>query len=272
MLAINVQESTTTTGTGDITLAGVSEDGRTFTSQFAVDSPLFYFIDDRSGNWEHGIGVLSSSTILVRTTFISSSTGSSVNFSAGTKQVFNGYPSSSIVKPKLESGRRIVSPHITDTDTSSNISTSRQTYSPFIVEQEVTFDSIGVSISIASSTGTFHLALYESTTELYPGKRIVNTSANSSTTTGLFVIGITPIKLKPGMYWFGFWNEETASYRGYSISAAYNVGIGANDPNLFNSSGFNLSGQAGLSEMPAIAPSSMGASTVALPTVFMDVE
>lgn len=91
MLAVNVQESTTTTGTGNITLDGSSEDGRTFTSQRAINERFNYYIDDRAGNWEHGIGYLSGATTLVRETLLDSSTGSTVNFGAGTKQVFEGF-------------------------------------------------------------------------------------------------------------------------------------------------------------------------------------
>jgi len=272
MLAVNVQESTTTTGTGDITLAGASEDGRTFTSQFDTDEPLYYYIDDRAGNWEFGIGHLSGASTLVRESLTDSSTGSLINFGAGTKQVFNGYPSASVVKPKLQSGRRIISPHIVDPDNNSNLSIERQIYLPFIVEQETTFDSLGASVSLASSTGVFHLGLYTSSAELYPENRIVNASGNSSTSSGIVNVAITPTKLKAGIYWVAIWNGESSSFRSYSITSAYNVGIGVSGSNLFNPSGFLLTGQVGLSELPVTAPLSMGHNTGSTPTIFMDVE
>ena len=46
----DVQESTTTTGTGNITLAGASENGRTFTSQYATNDRFPYKIDDGAGS------------------------------------------------------------------------------------------------------------------------------------------------------------------------------------------------------------------------------
>lgn len=89
MLANRVQETTTTTGTGNITLAGAATNLRTFTSQFAANQRFRYFIDDDAGGFEHGIGYLSASTTLVRETVIDSSNSNAlVNFGAGTKQVY----------------------------------------------------------------------------------------------------------------------------------------------------------------------------------------
>jgi hypothetical protein len=85
-----VKETATTTGTGDITLAGAVTQFKTFASRFAVGEPFGYAIVGQSGSeWETGIGTLSGSTTLVRTTVIESSNSDAlVNFSAGTKDVF----------------------------------------------------------------------------------------------------------------------------------------------------------------------------------------
>jgi len=101
MLAINVQETTATTGAGDITLVGASEDGRTFSSQYSTGFPIFYYIDDRAGNFEHGIGHLSSSNVLVRDNVIRSSNSDSlVSFASGTKYVFAGQSDTILNRPK----------------------------------------------------------------------------------------------------------------------------------------------------------------------------
>ena len=57
MLANNVQE-TTTGGSGNLPLSGASENGRTFTSQFATNQRFSYFVDDQAGTWETGIDIL----------------------------------------------------------------------------------------------------------------------------------------------------------------------------------------------------------------------
>lgn len=97
VLADRVQETTTTTGTGTITLAGASTGFQSFAAVGNGNS-TFYTIADASGSsWEVGIGTYTSSgTTLSRDTVLSSSNaGSLVNFSAGTKNVFVTFPASS---------------------------------------------------------------------------------------------------------------------------------------------------------------------------------
>ena len=97
VLADRVQETTTTTGTGTVTLAGASTGFQSFAAVGNGNS-TFYTIADASGsNWEIGVGTYTSSgTTLSRDTVLSSSnSGSLVNFSAGTKNVFVTFPASS---------------------------------------------------------------------------------------------------------------------------------------------------------------------------------
>lgn len=85
-----VEETTTTTGTGDITLAGASAAGlRTFNAAVGTNRLFSYAIgEDSQSEWEVGMGYLSGSTTLVRQrVHASSNAGALVNFSAGTKRV-----------------------------------------------------------------------------------------------------------------------------------------------------------------------------------------
>jgi hypothetical protein len=91
-----VYETSTTTGTGNFTLAGAVPQFQTFASRFTSGTeraadPLYYCIKGQSGTeWEVGRGYLSDSTTLVRLRVFESSNGdAAVNFSAGTKDVFN---------------------------------------------------------------------------------------------------------------------------------------------------------------------------------------
>ncbi len=93
MLGDRVRETTTTTGTGDITLAGAATGFVSFNAFFGTNVPCAYYIASSGGTeWEGGIGHLSGSTTLVRDQVLRSSTGSAVNFSAGTKDVFCDEP------------------------------------------------------------------------------------------------------------------------------------------------------------------------------------
>jgi hypothetical protein len=93
VLADRVQETSTTTGTGTITLAGAVSGYQSF-SAVGDGNSTYYGIVNANGEWENGIGTYTSSgTTLSRATVLSSSnSGSLVNFTAGTKDVFVNYP------------------------------------------------------------------------------------------------------------------------------------------------------------------------------------
>lgn len=93
-----VKETTTTTGTGNITLSGAVTGFISFGSQMVVSDTCFYCIDNSAvGEWEVGLGTYSSTNTLTRTTVLSSSSANTaVNFSSGTKTVFITSPASQI--------------------------------------------------------------------------------------------------------------------------------------------------------------------------------
>lgn len=94
VVADRVKETTVTTGTGTITLAGASTGFQSF-AVIGNGNQTYYTIAGQTGSeWEVGIGTYTSSgTTLSRTTVLASSnSGSLVNFSAGTKDVFVTYP------------------------------------------------------------------------------------------------------------------------------------------------------------------------------------
>jgi hypothetical protein len=97
VLADRVQETTTTTGTGTVTLAGAVSGFQTFAA--VGDGNSTYYTIAGGSEWEVGIGTYTASgTTLSRTTVISSSnSGSLVTFSAGTKNVFVTYPAARAV-------------------------------------------------------------------------------------------------------------------------------------------------------------------------------
>jgi hypothetical protein len=92
-----VQETTTTTGTGTITLAGAVSGFQSF-SAIGNGNTTYYAIVLGS-EWEVGLGTYTSSgTTLSRDTILESSNGgTAVNFSAGTKNVFVTYPAEEAV-------------------------------------------------------------------------------------------------------------------------------------------------------------------------------
>ena len=94
-LVINdrVRETTQVVGTGSATLLGAVTGYQSF-STVGNGNTTYYTIADQGGpNWEVGIGTWATGGTLARTTVLSSSnSGSLVNFTAGTKDVFVTQP------------------------------------------------------------------------------------------------------------------------------------------------------------------------------------
>lgn len=96
VLADRVRETSTTTGTGSVVLAGAYPGFQTFLAAIGNSNTTYYAISNLALNeWEVGLGTYTSSgNTLSRTTVLSSSnSGSLVNFSAGSKDVICTQPS-----------------------------------------------------------------------------------------------------------------------------------------------------------------------------------
>lgn len=97
VLADRVKETTTTAGTGTVTLDGAATGFQSFAVIGNANTTYYTIAGQTSNEWEVGIGTYTSSgTLLARTTVLSNSSGtqpSALSFSAGTKDVFVTYPS-----------------------------------------------------------------------------------------------------------------------------------------------------------------------------------
>ena len=103
-LVINdrVKENSTTSGTGNITLAGVAsgQGNVTFNSAIGTGNTTYYCIFEQGSSlFEIGLGTLSGSTTLERTTVINNSSGntSKISFTGGTLDVFGTMPAAKTV-------------------------------------------------------------------------------------------------------------------------------------------------------------------------------
>ncbi len=92
--ADRVKETSTTAGTGTLTLAGAMYGFQSFAAIGNANTTYYAIYDNSSGDWEVGIGTYTSSgTTLSRTTVLASSNaGTLVSFGSGTKEVFVTYP------------------------------------------------------------------------------------------------------------------------------------------------------------------------------------
>ena len=89
-----VKETTSTTGTGTVTLSGASAGFQSFSVIGDGNTTYYAIVNSSAGEWEVGIGTYTASgTTLSRDTVLeSSNSGSLVDFAAGNKDVFVTYP------------------------------------------------------------------------------------------------------------------------------------------------------------------------------------
>lgn len=157
VLADRVKDTTTTTGTGSVTLSGSPPAGfQSFGAAIGNGNTTYYTISGGS-QFEVGIGTYNSAgPVLNRDTVLSSSNGGSlVNFSAGDKDVFVTYPA----------------------------------------EKSVNEDATGnVNISITGNAATANVAtnLYDGAAGSIPYQTASNTTAFVATAAGVLVGGTTP--------------------------------------------------------------------------------
>ena len=92
-----IKESTTTSGTGTVTLLGAAT-GFTSFSVLGNGNTTYYTIADQSGsNWEVGLGTYTTGFLSRDTVFKSSNGNALVSFTSATKDVFVTYPSDKAV-------------------------------------------------------------------------------------------------------------------------------------------------------------------------------
>ena len=120
MSANKIAETSTSTGTGNITLAGAWSvpssfitGNRTFNSFYGLNHYFPYMIQDQSGNWEKGVGYLSDSTTLVRQSVVDNSAGTTalIDFPAGDKLVMVPSDAGSDWPQLMASGNAILTAH-----------------------------------------------------------------------------------------------------------------------------------------------------------------
>ena len=168
VLADRVRDTTTTTGTGTVTLSGTAPTGyQTFGATIGNGNTTYYTINAGS-QWEVGIGTYSSTgPTLARTTVLASSnSGSLVDFSTGTKDVFVTYPAEKSVNQ--------------DASGNVGIGTSSPTRKLSVVGAGNTY----INVNSGNDTSVAGI-LFGGTTSPSNGQVVYDNSANSMT----FVVG-----------------------------------------------------------------------------------
>jgi hypothetical protein len=133
VLKDRVRESSTSSGTGTITLAGAFTGYQTFNSAVASGSTVYYTIynttSPNDGEWEVGVGTFTAPDQLSRDTVFSSSTGGSkISFSgSSTLEVFITQPAEEAVYLNNATGLVEIGGNGTNTVSFTNINTTNLT-------------------------------------------------------------------------------------------------------------------------------------------------
>ena len=108
-----VKETSTSTGTGDFTLAGAVAGFQSFATALTNGDTTYYAITDPgTGDFEVGLGTYNAGVITRTTILESTNAGAAVNFQAGEKEVFITYPAEKAVY--LDASNNIAVPGLVD--------------------------------------------------------------------------------------------------------------------------------------------------------------
>ena len=192
VISDRVKETSTTTGTGTLTLAGAVTGFETFTANLSDGDTTYYCCTDNT-DFEVGLGTFTASgTTLARTTILASSnSGSAVNWGAGTRTVFCTLPAAKTVfldgsnianisNLKLASGATVTA--ILDEDTlSSDSATALATQQSIkaYVDTQVTAQDLDFQ---GDTGGALSIDLDSETLDIAGGTGI-DTSGSSNTLT-----------------------------------------------------------------------------------------
>lgn len=190
-LGNRVHETSTSTGTGNITLAGAVSGHQTFNAEFGVGPRFTYWIDNGSTEWETGIGYLSNSTTLVRETPRDGSASTPVSFTGGDLDVFCA-PNQSQSVPTYgdaQSNREYVSAHFCGGTVTKTLAADTIYYVPYLHQLDQEFD--GFKVRFQTVVGTkFRMGMY-SCVGSNPGDLLMTTGDVTPVTNSNIIGSIT---------------------------------------------------------------------------------
>ena len=235
VLADRVKETTTTTGTGTVTLAGAVTGYRSFAAVGNSNQTYYAIIDSTNNAWEVGLGTYTSAgTTLSRTTVFSNSlsTTALINFAAGTKDVICTQPAwSTLNSTNLGFGYQTLNALTTGTN---NIAIGTNALPVITANNNNVAVGNSAGLRAANSNGTYvgHFA------------GATNNGGNSDTTAiGAYAIGLGSFYTGNGLTAVGAYalrQSYTANTTAMGVYAMYNSMNAQNTVAIGHSALYNI--------------------------------
>ena len=174
VVADRVQETSLTSGTGTLTLAGAIAGFQTFSTAIGNGNTTFYTIYDSTAyDWEVGIGTVGAGT-LARTTVLSNSAGttSPISFAGNSKFVFCTYPAEKSINYDANGVATIGDVlGYSDTGIVGSFASTVAGYNQVVVQNKSTATNASSNLNVSNDAGT-------------AGSNYAELGINSSTFTG----------------------------------------------------------------------------------------
>ena len=195
-----VKETTTTTGTGAVTLGGTSTGFQTFAAGIGNSNTCYYAIVHQTANeWETGLGTLNgdSSTLTRTAVYESTNSDSAEDFAAGTKDVFCTLPASKTPSQILTTANDLIYANSANTPARLAAGTGNQVLKMNSTGTAIAWaaDSAGVSLTGSTdntvTTVTGADAIQGEANLTFDGSTLAVTGAITSTTTATIGTDLT---------------------------------------------------------------------------------
>lgn len=236
-----IKQTTTTTGTGNLTLSSVSG-YPTLNDVFGTKKIFAYSLLDSNGLFlEAGLGYLSNSTTLVRSRVTATFSGGTYTTNApsalslsGTTTVLGTPVAGSIVPTfgtidSVSSGtRQALSAARCSSFTAQALVANRLCYVPFLLAFDAVVTSLNVNVTIAAASSYIRTGIYACRPDGYIGDLLLTHGTDiDSTTTGFKTASVTSTYLPAGWYYIGLVASGGTPTITCYTSAGQNVSLGS---------------------------------------------
>ncbi|TXH98124.1 MAG: hypothetical protein E6Q75_02450 [Rheinheimera sp.] len=215
MSANKIAETSSSTGTGNFTLAGAWSvpssfitGNRTFNSFYGLNHRFPYMIQDQLGNWEKGLGFLSAASTLVRETVIDNSlnTTALIDFPAGDKLVMVPSDAGGLWPETLDSGVPMFSATQYGFASSARaLVLNRLLLSSFLLARPMLVTGMKIEVTTAVASSSIKPLIYKAKNQsaVVTMNLISVGEAIDSSTTGEKVSTVNPVYIAAGQYQIG---------------------------------------------------------------------